>query len=109
MLIPKKSGAYYFLLPDAAPKVNHCSDWACAPGFYANGTVCVPQPTCKRNETTYQRDSITGEIAVAANGAYSCVPCSRCMDGSQVGFPSDRHFFSKEILRESENATVQSL
>ena len=63
-------------------KVNHCSDWKCNSGFFSNGTACVQQPSCRANYT-YMRDA-AGEIFNSGFGAFTCVPCSTCMDGSTL-------------------------
>ena len=74
---------YYVLVP--VPKLSRCMDWACNYGYYSNGTNCLQQQACKANYT-YARDT-SGNLLSSSVGAFSCVPCSRCMDGSEVLVP----------------------
>lgn len=92
------ANAYYY--NDGAPKINRCSDWACAnDNYYSNGSACLAQPTCLTNYThrrdslgalignrTYRYDSDNDLITIYTS-AFTCVPCSRCIDGSQTWTP----------------------
>ena len=66
-----------------AIKLDRCDDWACAFGYYRNGSACQAQPRCAPGET-YTRDASSGEyVVVSALGALGCSPCSRCIAGSE--------------------------
>ena len=78
--------AYFFVSPD--PKINRCADWACNADYYSDGTTCIPQPVCLPGYT-YQRDT-AGNLVANAIGSYQCVPCSLCMDGSELFAPCNR-------------------
>lgn len=79
---PVKNG-YYVL--SAESKLDRCGDWACNDNAYSDGTACVLQPTCPDNHT-YKRD-VDGKLVVVPKQPLVCVPCSRCIDGSQVLVP----------------------
>lgn len=87
-------------------KLDRCMDWQCNDGYYASKDdiarcpfydttpcdmtkVCKPQITCPRNYT-WARD--TTQLAMplltnASTNGYYCMPCSVCMNGSQVWAP----------------------
>ena len=72
-------------------RFNRCNDWECDEFFFLNKTsnVCTPQPVCSANYT-YQRDSISGQYVAQPSGSFTCVPCSQCIDGSEVDTACDR-------------------
>ena len=76
---PPIPNAYF--VDTKTPSINHCSEWACNVGYYLNGT-CWKQPACQ-NGYTYQRD-IYGNLVTLNFGIFTCVPCSQCIDGSQL-------------------------
>lgn len=69
-------------------KFNRCPDWVCDDYFFLNKTsgVCTAQPTCQAGHT-YQRTATTGEYTVQSSGSFTCVPCSICIDGSEIATP----------------------
>lgn len=66
-------------------KFNRCFDWECDDYYFLNKTSgnCTAQPTCATG-FTYQRDSVTGNYVPQSSGSFTCVPCSRCIDGSDT-------------------------
>ena len=69
-------------------KFFRCRDWECNDFYFLNKTsgICTAQPTCAAG-FTYQRHSITGEYVAQPSGSFTCVPCSRCIDGSDTATP----------------------
>jgi len=69
-------------------RFNRCADWLCDDYFFLNQTngVCTAQPTCAA-DFTYQRDATSGLYVVQPSGSFTCVPCSRCIDGSETATP----------------------
>ena len=69
-------------------KFYRCADWECNVFFFLNKTsnICTAQPTCSSGYT-YQRHSITGDYVSQPSGSFTCVPCSRCIDGSETATP----------------------
>jgi len=66
-------------------QIDNCRDWACNPNAYSNGTTCLLHPVCKQGYT-YNRTT-TGELVTLPFTPYTCVPCSKCMDGSETMVP----------------------
>lgn len=69
-------------------KFNRCSDWLCDDFFFLNKTSggCTAQPVCQAG-WTYQRDTTTGAYVSQASGSFTCVACSRCIEGSETLAP----------------------
>ena len=63
------------------PSTNRCNDWTCAYGWYKNGGNCVAQQSCGAG-STWTRD-VNGNLLATSSGAFVCVACSVCMDGSE--------------------------
>lgn len=99
---PPIANGYYFF---TGVKVDHCSDWACNDGFFSNGTVCVKQRVCEAGYT-YRRDAL-GEIMRAAFGAFECVPCSACVDGSTLRLPCNGSVDTQCVMCASTSFSVR--
>ena len=69
-------------------RFNRCTDWLCDDFFFLDQAtgVCTAQPTCPA-DFTYQRDSVSGLYVLQPSGSFTCVPCSRCIDGSEMAAP----------------------
>ena len=69
-------------------KFNRCSDWECDDFFFLNkiSGVCTAQPVCLAG-WTYERDRVQGAYIIQPSGSFTCVPCSRCIDGSETATP----------------------
>jgi hypothetical protein len=79
-------------------KFNRCDDWVCEDFYFFNQSagVCTPQPVCQAGYT-YQRDTTAGAYVSQPSGSFTCVPCSRCIDGSETEMPCNR--FNDTVCR----------
>jgi hypothetical protein len=69
-----------------ANPLDRCLDWVCDAGYFKFNGRCNPQPVCGAG-LTYARESVSGELIVQPSGAWSCVSCPVCADGTETAAP----------------------